>query len=147
MFIITPINPVVSGHRLVIPTDHIEDATADTRQTGRVFAYAADYARRHRIEANLITSIGEAATQTIKHLHVHVVPRREGDGVVLPWSNQESPRVGELTSVLADVDEFFHTYGRPSGDVDLSNMVLVTKVRETLAGNPGLEIRETERGH
>ena len=39
--------------------------------------------------ANLITSIGAAATQTVFHLHVHVVPRHEGDGLLLPWSNQE----------------------------------------------------------
>jgi diadenosine tetraphosphate (Ap4A) HIT family hydrolase len=42
-------------------------------------------------DCNLITSDGAAATQTVKHLHVHIVPRRDGDGLTLPWSTQPSP--------------------------------------------------------
>jgi diadenosine tetraphosphate (Ap4A) HIT family hydrolase len=25
----------------------------------------------------------------VMHLHVHIVPRRENDNIVLPWTNQE----------------------------------------------------------
>jgi histidine triad (HIT) family protein len=35
---------------------------------------------------NLITSQGAAATQTVMHLHLHLVPRTDGDGLKLPWS-------------------------------------------------------------
>jgi diadenosine tetraphosphate (Ap4A) HIT family hydrolase len=38
----------------------------------------------------MITSAGPAATQTIKHLHVHYVPRHAGDGLSLPWTNQNA---------------------------------------------------------
>jgi histidine triad (HIT) family protein len=41
-------------------------------------------------DANLITSVGSAATQTVFHLHVHVVPRRAGDGLALPWTSQKA---------------------------------------------------------
>jgi diadenosine tetraphosphate (Ap4A) HIT family hydrolase len=34
---------------------------------------------------NIITSIGKAATQSIKHLHVHLVPRTEDDKLMVPW--------------------------------------------------------------
>ncbi len=34
---------------------------------------------------NLLTSVGSAATQTIRHLHWHIVPREEGDRISLPW--------------------------------------------------------------
>ena len=40
---------------------------------------------------NLITSVGAAATQTVKHLHIHIVPRHEGDGLHLPWTEQKKP--------------------------------------------------------
>jgi histidine triad (HIT) family protein len=35
---------------------------------------------------NIITSAGSDATQTVFHLHLHVVPRRAGDGLALPWT-------------------------------------------------------------
>ncbi len=38
-------------------------------------------------DCNVITSRGAAATQTVRHLHVHVVPRRQGDGILLPWTD------------------------------------------------------------
>jgi histidine triad (HIT) family protein len=38
---------------------------------------------------NLITSAGRAATQSVMHLHLHLVPRLDGDGLALPWSRKE----------------------------------------------------------
>lgn len=38
--------------------------------------------------ANFITSAGPAATQSVFHLHVHLVPRFEDDGLILPWTGQ-----------------------------------------------------------
>ncbi len=49
--------------------------------------YAAQWAAGHRMNpCNLITSAGREATQTVFHLHIHVVPRRDGDGLALPWT-------------------------------------------------------------
>lgn len=36
--------------------------------------------------SNLITSAGAEATQSVFHLHVHIVPRGENDGLALPWT-------------------------------------------------------------
>lgn len=36
----------------------------------------------------IITSIGANATQTVRHTHLHVVPRRPGDGLALPWTHE-----------------------------------------------------------
>ena len=89
VFIIEPLNPVTPGHVLAIPDRHVMDADAYPFITGDVFAAAAWYARKINLESyNLITSVGEAATQSVFHLHVHVVPRREGDGLALPWTGQ-----------------------------------------------------------
>lgn len=82
-----PLNPVTPGHMLVVPRAHIAHAADDPYVAGYVMEAAAMYAREHYESANIITSINEAATQTVYHLHLHVVPRRFGDGLVLPWSN------------------------------------------------------------
>jgi histidine triad (HIT) family protein len=80
---IVPLNPVTPGHIIVIPTTHIADAIEDPAVTGATMSRAAELAAR---ACNLITSCGAAATQTVFHLHIHIVPRRDGDGLALPWS-------------------------------------------------------------
>ncbi len=86
---ITPLNPVVPGHVLVIPRRHVADFTEPFPGAwllvGRVMAYAAEYAAHEMGDCNLITSKGEAASQSVFHLHVHLLPRRPGDDVTLPW--------------------------------------------------------------
>lgn len=50
---------------------------------------AAELGRKLRAQGwdlNQITSAGPAATQTVFHLHVHLVVRREDDGLSLPWT-------------------------------------------------------------
>ena len=97
-----PLNPVVPGHMLVAPVRHVEDAAEDPAITGAAFHTASDLLSfwRHSAQLgegspypratdwNLITSIGPAATQTVRHLHIHLVPRTQGDGLCLPWSGQ-----------------------------------------------------------
>lgn len=81
-----PLNPVVRGHLLVVSRLHIPHAAKDPVMTGQVMEMAARVAYE-MIEANIIVNIGQAATQTIFHLHIHVIPRRPGDGIKLPWSH------------------------------------------------------------
>ena len=81
-----PLEPVTPGHLLVVCRSHVESATGSTYLTGKVMELAATVALNLGEDANIITSVGELATQTVKHLHVHVVPRRAGDGLALPWT-------------------------------------------------------------
>lgn len=85
-FVIEPLGPVTPGHRLVIPYTHVADATADPHLAGQVVELAARYAAQTGEQCNIITSVGPLATQTVFHLHVHVVPRREHDALALPWT-------------------------------------------------------------
>lgn len=85
-----PLDPVVPGHRLFLPVWHVVDA----RSAGGLNAammLAVHYVELRSItdDFNLITSVGPAATQTVSHLHVHFVPRVEGDGLALPWTGQQ----------------------------------------------------------
>jgi histidine triad (HIT) family protein len=90
VFAIVPLNPVVEGHTLVIPKAHVRDATVNPAVTGAVMRRAAQFAREAGGDCNLITSMGPAATQSVPHLHAHVVPRSAGDGLPLPWTPQQT---------------------------------------------------------
>jgi diadenosine tetraphosphate (Ap4A) HIT family hydrolase len=87
--ILVPLNPVVPGHRLVISDFHSTDAADNPQIAAQLMYSAAVYVRRNKIQANIITSIGEAATQTVLHAHLHVVPRCTDDGLALPWTGQQ----------------------------------------------------------
>lgn len=87
---IVPLDPVVDGHVIFIPHEHVADAAVDPQVTAKTFEAAAWYcAEQEPMAANIITSIGVPASQSVFHLHVHVVPRRPDDGLALPWTNQK----------------------------------------------------------
>lgn len=84
-----PLNPVVPGHILVVPKRHVKDFTVDETVSGDTMRAATFIAKRAGGQWNLITSKGPAATQTIMHLHIHLVQRLEDDGLHLPWTGQK----------------------------------------------------------
>lgn len=92
---IVPLNPVVEGHVIFIPRSHVKDAVEDSDVSAKVMADAAEFVRNVRgasayeglyDSVNFITSVGEPATQSVFHLHLHVVPRAVDDDLALPWS-------------------------------------------------------------
>jgi histidine triad (HIT) family protein len=84
-----PLNPVTPGHMLVVPVVHtpnLNDLELEANQTGWALRYFTNDLEE---DYNIITSKGANATQTIQHLHFHIVPRRPGDGLKLPWTGQK----------------------------------------------------------
>lgn len=86
---IVPLGPVVEGHTLVIPKTHV---TENPRITGLTMFRAAELAWDMDQPMNLITSKGREATQSVWHLHAHLVPRAENDGLALPWYSGKGKR-------------------------------------------------------
>lgn len=86
LIVFEPMFPVTAGHLLVAPVRHVAHAAADPVTAGACMVHAAGIAGRYG-SANIITSIGREATQSIRHLHLHVVPRADDDGLALPWSS------------------------------------------------------------
>lgn len=81
-----PLNPVTPGHTLFIPVAHHATASQVPHcMLGDVFGAAAAWAKGRPY--NLITSAGASASQTVFHMHVHLVPRAAGDGLALPWTD------------------------------------------------------------
>lgn len=88
---IVPLDPVVDGHVLVIPNRHVADAASDPDISAVTMRRAAEIVLR---PANIITSLGGVATQSVFHLHLHIVPRAAGDGLALPWYSGKRTRRG-----------------------------------------------------
>lgn len=88
---IVPLNPVTEGHTLVIPKLHVRDAHEDPDVTAATMQRAAQLSGQRWPQANILTSVGPAATQSVFHLHIHIVPRREGDWLMLPWGTAGDP--------------------------------------------------------
>lgn len=82
---IKPRGGVHPGHVLVIPRTHVADVGERPEVSAQTMARAAELAGELPA-ANVITSKGADATQTVFHLHIHVVPRSAGDGLPLPWT-------------------------------------------------------------
>lgn len=102
-----PLNPAMPGHTLVIPREHVPDFLALDKVTAHaVTASTLRVARAVRralapTGMNVITSAGAAAQQTVFHLHVHVLPREDGDRVGDIWPNDE-PMSSETATKLQE---------------------------------------------
>ena len=77
------IAPRAPTHILVIPRDHIASAAdltdEDAQMLGRLFATAAELARREGIADagyRLVSNVGRWGGQTVDHLHIHLLGGR-----------------------------------------------------------------------
>lgn len=86
-----PLKPASRGHTLVVPNRHVADLNdltpSEVREVGEA-VHRASRAVRSALSPdgmNVIQSTGEAATQTVGHVHFHVLPRWNGDDMTLSW--------------------------------------------------------------
>ncbi|MCE7792208.1 HIT family protein [Salipaludibacillus sp. CUR1] len=91
-FVIYDKYPVAEGHALVILKRHVADYFDTTDEEKRAMQELAEQIRAIQKEKlfpdgfNIGINCGEAAGQTIFHVHMHVIPRYKGD--------MEDPRGG-----------------------------------------------------
>lgn len=74
------------GHTLVIPKNHAEnlfeikeDDLSNTMKT--VKKIANHYKSLGFSGVNVLNACGESAEQSVFHIHFHIIPRKEGDGL------------------------------------------------------------------
>ncbi|WP_299091480.1 HIT family protein [uncultured Metabacillus sp.] len=77
--------PVTNGHLLIIPKRHVEhyfDLTSEEKQAMDDLLLQGKELLDHQFNPdgyNIGINNGEAAGQTIFHVHVHLIPRYKGD--------------------------------------------------------------------
>ena len=93
------------GHTLVVPKKHYENMLdVDNETLNHVMATVTKLSR-HYVDncgytgVNIVNNSGIDAQQTVLHLHVHIMPRKADDGVVM---YQLKERFG---SNLAEIQE------------------------------------------
>lgn len=93
------IQPVNNGHVLVVPRQHYESLLDVPQDIGmHLFHLTMRIANAVRAvtgcsDFNIVVNSGAAAGQDEPHYHVHIIPRREGDGfdIPLPFNGSEMP--------------------------------------------------------
>lgn len=94
---ILDVNPAVRGHVIILPKKHAADIfELEDEVAARIFPVAKKIAAALKKTfqcdgVNILQNNGEAAGQTVFHLHVHVIPRYYGDGVNIMWKPGETP--------------------------------------------------------
>ncbi len=81
------IHPAAAGHTLLIPRSHVYDIYELSDDAGAALMRLAVRVSRALREAlqpdglTLLQNSGRAAGQEVPHFHVHLIPRRYGDGL------------------------------------------------------------------
>ena len=86
-----PLHPAAVGHTLLVPRAHVRDlwglSESEAHHLTSALLVLAPAIRRALSPdgLNVVNSAGAAATQTVFHLHVHLVPRWHGDSFGPLW--------------------------------------------------------------
>jgi histidine triad (HIT) family protein len=102
------LRPVATGHLLVAPRRHAASlAELDPEDGAQLFRVGMQAAAALRAEGvNFFLADGEAAGQTVSHVHLHVIPRRRGDGLGFRHGADFTARDrAELDATAADIRE------------------------------------------
>jgi histidine triad (HIT) family protein len=79
------IRPVFKGHVLLVPRDHVDElADLAPEQVGPFFSVVREVAARlpGALDAHgTFVAMNNVVSQSVPHLHCHVVPRRRKDGL------------------------------------------------------------------
>lgn len=117
---IQPVNP---GHVLVVPRDHFATLQDVPRVVGaHLFQVVTQLLPAVQTvsgapDMNIIVNSGAAAGQDVNHFHIHLIPRRDGDGfdVQLPFAGSPMPNRHMLDAFAARISAGLRNPVRPSG--------------------------------
>lgn len=104
---ILDVNPAARGHVIILPKNHAaniyelpDEDTSKIMIVAKKIATAIEKAY-HCDGVNILQNNGEAAGQTVFHLHVHVIPRFKGDTVNIGWKQGDMPE--DLDAICKEI--------------------------------------------
>ena len=105
---ILDISPANKGHIIVLAKEHVENIFELKEElAAKVFPVVSKLASAVKTALNcdginILQNNGIAAGQTVFHLHVHIIPRYEGDNEILTW-NTKSYGEGEALQLAEKI--------------------------------------------
>jgi len=104
------IKPAHKGHTLIIPKKHCKtflDLPEDDAQ--EMIKISQDLAKAVLNAAgaegfNVLMNNNKAAGQEIDHVHLHIIPRREGDNLSFGWDGEKYAE-GEMEEYLSKIKQ------------------------------------------
>lgn len=107
---ILDLGPAAKGHTLVIPKSHSDNLLSVEPDTAAKALKVISKTANAIKEAlgcdgiNVVQNNGEAAGQTVMHLHFHIIPRYKNDSVNIGWQPMK-PSNDELAATAALIKE------------------------------------------
>lgn len=104
------VGPIAEGHVLVVPRDHVENLADLSEETSGAVGAVLPRIVRGVLKAtgaaglNVLLNQGPVAGQVVPHVHFHLIPRRDGDGLGYRWDAGTYPpgRDAELAALIRD---------------------------------------------
>ena len=102
------VGPLSDGHTLVIPKQHFEKIhQCPDAVLGRIFSKIGIIAKAVFVAMdsdgyNVLCNNGRAAGQLVEHLHFHIVPRNENDGLFNRWPSY-SYQAGKAEKIASEI--------------------------------------------
>ena len=93
--VILDLGPATKGHALILPKEHYQDIYEIPEETvGEAMKLAKKMAvlMTEKLGCdgfNIVQNNGETAGQTVKHFHIHLIPRYKDDGQHILWEPGE----------------------------------------------------------
>lgn len=101
-------SPAAPGHILILPKNHYDDIySMDDETAAHVFKVAVKLSKAYRKALdfdglNIVQNNGEAAGQTVFHLHIHVIPRFNDDKVNFSYESL-SPAAEDVAAMAKKI--------------------------------------------
>lgn len=110
------ISQVTKGHTLVIPKTHVKNIFETPSEVAReLYARIPKVANAIKdtyqpLGLNTLNNNGEAAEQSVFHLHIHLIPRYgEGDGYTPNWTvHQDDYTPEDLQQIAKEIGQNIH---------------------------------------
>lgn len=108
--VILDLGPATKGHALILPKEHADNLFELPDETAaKVLGVAKKLGTvmQQKLQfdgLNLVQNNGEVAGQTVKHFHLHMIPRYKDDGQNILWK-PGSPSDEELDEIRKQIVE------------------------------------------
>ncbi len=108
VFAFLDINPLTQGHTLIIPKQHAETIFDMSATSSQAIFEAIQHVGRSLMESlsadglNVLQNNYAASGQEVGHVHWHLIPRKNNDGVQL-WTKKPSPNKDTVNTLAEQI--------------------------------------------